>query len=339
MWEYFPTMPRLIVIKGADLGTTFKIVRDERCQIGRRSDNDLPLNDDSLSRYHCEVTYNGKEVTLKDKGSRHGTMVNDKTIRRSIELTDGDKIRLGKSVLRFEWTADRKRQHEEKQKLHLEDEEEFETRAMEYGPTVDSDSPSPDIFAPPDDDEEEEDYDTDDSSAGMALVKAGDIPPTERKTVPAFTASPEAKKKRTLITVAAVVAVSILVGGAAFLLMNYTHQEGPQGPVPMEQLSDAKVVVNNIRMLLQRPPTYVIDIEVTNSSTEKLSVKVRDFLAVDSVGIAYRPLKPTSENDFRSVTIDPSASAKGSLNFELRMGAEVQRLIFQSRGFLFLEVE
>ncbi|MDP6115638.1 MAG: FHA domain-containing protein [Planctomycetota bacterium] len=331
-------MPRLIVIKGADLGTTFKIVRNDKCQIGRRSDNDLPLNDESLSRYHCEVTYDGKKVILTDKGSRHGTMVNDETIRNNAELTDGDKIRLGKCVLRFEWTADRKRKHEDKRKLHLDDEEELDTRAMEYGPTVDSDSPSPDIFAPPDD-EEDEDYDTDDSGVGMAMVKAGDIPPAEQKTSPAPAASPEAKKKRTLITVAAVVAVSILVGAAALLLMNYTRQEEPQGPVPMEQLSDAKVVVNNIRMLLQRPPTYVIDIEVTNTSTEELSVKVKDFLAVDTVGIAYRPLKPTSENDFRSVKIEPEAAVEGSLNFELRMGAEIQRLIFQSRGFVFLELE
>jgi pSer/pThr/pTyr-binding forkhead associated (FHA) protein len=332
-------MPRIIVIKGADLGTTFKIERDEQCQIGRRSDNDLPLNDESLSRYHCEVIYDGKKAILKDKGSRHGTTVNDETIRRTIELADGDKIRLGKSVLRFEWTADRKRKHEEKQKLHLEDEEEFDTRAMEYGPTVDADSSSPDIFAPPENEEEDEDYDTDDSSVGKAMVKAGEIPPTERKTLPAPAVSPEAKNKRTLITVAAVAAVSMLVGAAAFLLMEYTHQEEPQGPVPMEQLSDTKVVVNNLRMLLPRPPTYVIDIEVTNASTEKISVKVRDFLAVDTVGIAYRPLQPTSENDFRSVPIDPAATAKGSLNFELRMGAEIQRLIFQSRGYLFLEVD
>lgn len=333
-------MPRIIVIKGADLGTTFKIVRGEKCQIGRRSDNDLPLNDDSLSRYHCEVIYDGKKAILKDKGSRHGTRVNDEIVRRSIELTDGDKIRLGKSILQFEWTADRKQKHEEKQKLHLEDEEQFETRAMEFGPTMDAAKPSPDIFAPPDDDEEEdEDYDTDDSDPGMAIVKAGDIPPAELKSTLAPSASPEAKKKQTLITIAAVAAVSILVGAAAFLLMEYTHQEEPQGPVPMEQLSDAKVVVKNLRMLLSRPPTYVIDMEVINVSTEKLSVKAKDFLAVDTVGIAYRPLQPISENDFRTATIDPGAKANGSLNFELRMGAEIQRLIFQSRGFLFLEVE
>jgi hypothetical protein len=39
------------------------------------------------------------------------------------------------------------------------------------------------------------------------------------------------------------------------------------------------------------------------------------------------------------VKIEPEAAVEGSLNFELRMGAEIQRLIFQSRGFVFLELE
>jgi len=65
-----------------------------RFTIGRSSDNDLVLPQMNISRAHAEILVEGEQYTLRDLGSRHGTLVNGTRIDR-VRLADGDRIQLG----------------------------------------------------------------------------------------------------------------------------------------------------------------------------------------------------------------------------------------------------
>lgn len=72
-----------------------------RATIGSGDQADIRVMDGSISGRHCEVTVGqGNRFRITDLGSRNGTYVNDKTIA-SVELVDGDNIRLGRTTFRF----------------------------------------------------------------------------------------------------------------------------------------------------------------------------------------------------------------------------------------------
>ncbi|MDA0321699.1 MAG: FHA domain-containing protein [Verrucomicrobia bacterium] len=69
--------------------------------IGRSQQADLTLDDGSVSRQHAEIVRRGGSYQVKDRQSRNGTIVNDKTIAHPCDLSDGDVIKLGDFELRF----------------------------------------------------------------------------------------------------------------------------------------------------------------------------------------------------------------------------------------------
>jgi sigma-B regulation protein RsbU (phosphoserine phosphatase) len=64
--------------------------------IGRRSGNDLQLVGSDVSRDHAEISTEGAEFVLRDRGSRYGTYVNGEGITEH-QLKHGDLVRLGRS--------------------------------------------------------------------------------------------------------------------------------------------------------------------------------------------------------------------------------------------------
>lgn len=70
-------------------------------KIGRAKDADIRLKDIKVSREHCEVNVDGDKHTIKDLGSRNGTFINGEKAVGTVNLKDGDQIRLGFSVLQF----------------------------------------------------------------------------------------------------------------------------------------------------------------------------------------------------------------------------------------------
>lgn len=69
--------------------------------IGRKSDNDIQLNDAAASSHHAQVITKPNEylegqidVELEDLGSTNGTQVNGHVINL-VELRDGDDIQIG----------------------------------------------------------------------------------------------------------------------------------------------------------------------------------------------------------------------------------------------------
>jgi hypothetical protein len=69
--------------------------------LGRMSDCDIVLADPRASRQHAEIQPAGHGFVLSDLGSMNGTVVNGTPVREH-QLTDGDEIRVGSTVLHFE---------------------------------------------------------------------------------------------------------------------------------------------------------------------------------------------------------------------------------------------
>jgi nucleotide-binding universal stress UspA family protein len=74
---------------------------EEPLLIGRMSDCDVVVADPRASRRHAEVRPAGNGFMVVDLGSMNGTVVNTAAVREQ-QLGDGDEIRIGSTVLRFE---------------------------------------------------------------------------------------------------------------------------------------------------------------------------------------------------------------------------------------------
>jgi diguanylate cyclase (GGDEF)-like protein len=63
--------------------------------IGRKSDNDIVINDELASRLHAEIDCQDDQVVIVDLGSTNGTFVNHKRLSKPQVLHAGDQIRIG----------------------------------------------------------------------------------------------------------------------------------------------------------------------------------------------------------------------------------------------------
>lgn len=89
----------LVVLEGSDPGLTFRL-QAHKMIMGRRTTNDIYLDDDKVSRQHAEVTFADGAYYINDLDSLNGTFVNDGKIAKK-KLEPGDKITLGSSVIEF----------------------------------------------------------------------------------------------------------------------------------------------------------------------------------------------------------------------------------------------
>lgn len=69
--------------------------------LGRALDNEVIVDDGTVSRHHARLVDRGGVWRLEDLGSRHGTFVNGRPVSTAF-LRPGDEIRLGSVVLRLE---------------------------------------------------------------------------------------------------------------------------------------------------------------------------------------------------------------------------------------------
>lgn len=67
---------------------------EDRVTVGRLPDNDLQIEDDSVSSHHAEITFDGTSHQLSDLGSTNGTFVNGKQTSGAT-LNAGDQVRFG----------------------------------------------------------------------------------------------------------------------------------------------------------------------------------------------------------------------------------------------------
>ncbi len=95
---------RLAVIEGPRAGLTFDS-SVAKCAIGSHRSNDLEIDDETVSRFHAEVTIDASGARLRDLGSLNHTVVDGVRLTEGY-LRDGSAIRLGASVLRFQLRKD-----------------------------------------------------------------------------------------------------------------------------------------------------------------------------------------------------------------------------------------
>src|SRR5215471_5461344 len=75
-------------------------VKEEVASIGRATDNDIVLNDFSVSRRHAYLKKENGDWVLYDNGSTNGVRVNDEAVPRAV-VKDGDQVVIGTFTLRF----------------------------------------------------------------------------------------------------------------------------------------------------------------------------------------------------------------------------------------------
>lgn len=88
---------RLVVISGPDSGTEFElsVSGDE---VGRSSEASFRLSDPTVSRHHCRVRVVGDELEVEPLSAGE-ILVNDKPIRGSRRLLQGEELQLGSTRL------------------------------------------------------------------------------------------------------------------------------------------------------------------------------------------------------------------------------------------------
>jgi pSer/pThr/pTyr-binding forkhead associated (FHA) protein len=70
----------------------------ERLSIGRTKENDLVINDPSISKIHAALVLNlDRQLMVADTGSTNGTFINNQRISygRAVVINEGDKLKFG----------------------------------------------------------------------------------------------------------------------------------------------------------------------------------------------------------------------------------------------------
>lgn len=100
-------MPKLLLKHEGVTLNTYSLDKD-KTTIGRKSDNDIQLNDAVASSHHAQVIIKPNEymeeqidAKLEDLGSTNGTQVNGCLVKL-IELRNGDDIQIGSHHFIFE---------------------------------------------------------------------------------------------------------------------------------------------------------------------------------------------------------------------------------------------
>jgi diguanylate cyclase (GGDEF)-like protein len=89
----------IVVIYGPELGKRAALGYGA-FEIGRSSRADLAIDQESISRHHARISFDGQRHVIEDLGSTNGTFVNDRQVQRCV-LQDGDQIKLGRSILKY----------------------------------------------------------------------------------------------------------------------------------------------------------------------------------------------------------------------------------------------
>lgn len=89
----------LLVVKGPQVGDAF-VLHPAANTIGRNEDNELMLDDVTVSRNHATVEFIDSKWIIKDLNSLNGTYVNRNRITE-IELNGGEELQIGKYRFAF----------------------------------------------------------------------------------------------------------------------------------------------------------------------------------------------------------------------------------------------
>jgi DNA-binding winged helix-turn-helix (wHTH) protein len=69
--------------------------------LGREKGVRVWIDDPAVSRHHARIRVSGAKATIEDLGSKNGTLVNDDATRGAVELSDGDRLQIGRAAMTF----------------------------------------------------------------------------------------------------------------------------------------------------------------------------------------------------------------------------------------------
>jgi predicted component of type VI protein secretion system len=84
----------LVVRQGPEIGTRYSLVGDHM-SVGRVPDNDIQLDDFTVSRQHAVFVKQGAAWLVRDLGSLNGTYVNNERVDESV-VAHGDAVQIGR---------------------------------------------------------------------------------------------------------------------------------------------------------------------------------------------------------------------------------------------------
>lgn len=119
-----PSNDCLVVIYTAEPGLLGKrfVLDKSPTRVGRGADSQIVLEGDSVSRRHAHLERRAGAWYVVDDGSTNGTYVNEEQIAREQLLVNGDRIKVGPSILKFLSGADAEaKYHEEIYRMTIVD--------------------------------------------------------------------------------------------------------------------------------------------------------------------------------------------------------------------------
>lgn len=96
----FEAKPYLVVLYPRELFRRVEIPKGSLV-VGRSTDCGLALADELVSRQHCELSWDGRVVTVRDLGSTNGTFVDGSPVTTPRALTTDQHLQLGKLILKI----------------------------------------------------------------------------------------------------------------------------------------------------------------------------------------------------------------------------------------------
>ena len=92
--EVEPGEVMLVVRQGPEIGTRYTLHGDS-VSVGRVPDNDIQLDDFTVSRQHAVLVRENQDWILRDLGSLNGTYVNNERVDECI-VRHGDALQIGR---------------------------------------------------------------------------------------------------------------------------------------------------------------------------------------------------------------------------------------------------
>jgi len=93
----------VVVIYAAEQGLLGKryVLDKGPIRIGRGADNAIVLEGDSVSRRHCHFDRRSGNWHIIDDGSTNGTFLNEEQVKGSAQLANGDRVKVGSTILKY----------------------------------------------------------------------------------------------------------------------------------------------------------------------------------------------------------------------------------------------
>lgn len=93
-------MTKLYIIQGTGKGKFFEL-KDDNIFLGRSSDSDIQIKDESVSRKHAKIARKGNAYFIEDLSSKNGTFISGLQIHpgKEFKLEEGIPIALGSVVV------------------------------------------------------------------------------------------------------------------------------------------------------------------------------------------------------------------------------------------------